>query len=213
MKVKVKICGVKTPNMAQYAIGQGAAFIGVVFFEKSPRHISFGCAAAIHKAISGNAPLVAVMVNPDDSYIAEMLENFIPEYIQLHGGESPERALEIKDKFGVKVIKAISVSERSDIKRAVEYRGIVDYIIFDSKPPKNSNLPGGNAVSFDWDILSNIDIDMKYMLSGGLNIDNVSSAIEQTKVRYIDLSSGVESSSGVKSKELIRSLFEKVKKR
>ncbi len=213
MKVKLKICGIKTENIAQYAVGHGVEYIGVIFFPKSPRHVSYSQAAKIHKSISGNANLISVMVNPSDSEIAEMLTYFKPEYIQLHGSETIERVKGIKSKFSIPLIKAISVSSKKDIKKAKLYIDDVEFILFDAKPPKNSNLPGGNAVSFDWSLLDNLDLDKKFFLSGGINIKNVDEALNISKAKYIDLSSSVESASGVKSKKLIKLLIEKVNKR
>lgn len=212
MRTKVKICGVKTPEIAKYAIGQGAEFIGVVFFPKSPRYISYSQAAKIHHAISGNAKLVAVMVNPDDSEITEMLKSFTPDYIQLHSSETPARLLQIKQKFNISIIKAISVSSKNDIKKASTYNSVVEFILFDAKPPKHSHLPGGNAISFDWSLLHNIDLGVRYFLSGGLTPSNICEAIKQTGANYIDVSSGVESELGKKSKKLINSLIQKVNK-
>jgi len=209
---KVKICGIKTPNMAQYAVGQGADFIGVIFFPKSPRHVSYVQAAAINKAISGNAKLVAVMVNPSNDEISDMLAEFTPDYIQLHGSEPIERVVELRGNLSIPLIKAISVSTKEDIKKAHIYKEHVDYILFDAKPPKGSDLPGGNAISFDWSLLKDLNLDTKYFLSGGLNISNINDAIKQTKVKYIDISSGAESSIGEKSKKLINLLIQKVNK-
>lgn len=212
MLTKVKICGIKSPKIAQYAVGLGASFVGVVFFEKSPRKISYEEAAIIHKAISGNAKLVAVMVSPEDSEISEMLSHFTPEYIQLHGDESPARVYDIKQKFNLPLIKAISVSSLKDIKKADIYHELVDYILFDAKPPKGSELPGGNAISFDWSFLKGINLDKRYFLSGGINPNNIEEALKISGARYIDVSSGVESARGIKSKKLIFNLFEKVNK-
>lgn len=210
MLTKIKICGVKTPEIAKFAVGAGADYIGVIFFPKSPRNITYNKAADISKAISGNAKLVSVMVNPDDSEIEEMLSHFRPDYIQLHGNETVDRVKYIKEKFEIPLIKAIPVSSLSDIKKAKKYGDYVEFLLFDAKPPKNSKIPGGNAVSFDWKLLSDVALDKKFFLSGGIDISNVDEAISATAAKYIDVSSSLESVRGQKSKKLISAFLKKL---
>jgi phosphoribosylanthranilate isomerase len=211
MNVKVKICGVKTPEIAEYAITQGADYIGVVFFEKSPRNIDFKTAEKIRQSLNNKAKIVAVTVNPDDDFIDAMLKEFTPDYIQLHGNETPERAREIKKKFNLKIIKAIAVSELEDLQKANNYKNIAEFILFDAKPPKNSNLPGGNAISFDWKILENQVFDFNFILSGGLDFSNVQQALSITNAKFVDVSSGVEEKFGEKSELLIKKFITAVK--
>lgn len=210
MSVKVKICGIKTPDIASLAANNGVEFIGLIFFEKSPRNVSFEEAKIVSDSIKGKAKMVAVLVSPDDEFISELLSHFTPDYIQLHGSESPERVKGIKEKFGINIIKAISVATEDDIKKAEEYNGIADYILFDANPPKNSDLPGGNAVSFDWEILKDINIKTPWILSGGLNADNIEQAILTSKAKFIDVSSGVEKIFGEKDEKLIKNFLKTV---
>jgi phosphoribosylanthranilate isomerase len=210
MKTKVKICGITDPQIAKYSVGLGVGFIGLIFFAKSPRNITYKKAAEIYRAVSGNAKVIAVMVNPSDHDIKELLSEFTPDYIQLHGNESVDRVREIKEKFGLNIIKAISVSSKCDIKKANQYLPYIKFLLFDAKPPKNSNLPGGNAISFDWNLLKNIKLDKKYFLSGGLNINNIEKALEITNASHIDISSGVEYQLGIKSKRKIFDILQKL---
>lgn len=205
--MKIKICGIKTFEAAQTALEAGATHIGFIFFEKSPRNISVAKAVEISKKIGDKIKKVAVVVDVDDRFLDEITSVLTPDYIQLHGSETSARAREIKSKFGRKIIKAIPVSEKADLEKADEYKAIADYIMFDAKPPKDSVLPGGNAVSFDWEILKNFSPEYSWILSGGLNPGNVKAAIKTTSAKFVDVSSGVESSPGNKDLNLIRAFI------
>lgn len=210
MDIRTKICGIKTPDIASFAVDSGAEFIGLIFFEKSPRNISFEQAKLVASSVKNKASIITVLVNPDDEFIADLLSHFTPDYIQLHGSETPERVKEIKDKFGIKLIKAISVNDKGDIEKAKKYEALVEFTLFDAKPPKNSDLPGGNAVSFDWDILKNINLKTPWFLSGGLHSGNIEEAITTSKAKFIDVSSGVEKDFGKKDKKLIKNFLKTV---
>jgi len=133
-----------------------------------------------------------------------------PDMLQLHGNESPEHVLTIKALYGLPVMKVFSVRTADDLKRVEAYIGIADRFLFDAKAPKGSELPGGNGISFDWSLLGWLDGSIDYMLSGGLNKDNVADALVKTKARGIDVSSGVETKPGVKSVALIDEFFDAV---
>ncbi|MDX1949513.1 MAG: phosphoribosylanthranilate isomerase [Rickettsiales bacterium] len=222
--MKVKICGIKDKETALFATSKGADFLGFVFFEKSPRNISIDKAIEIKNSLINSFPckressymdsrirgnenfdkskieipkIVAVLVDADDNFLHE-LQKLNPDYIQLHGSETPAKSREIKEKYNFNIIKAISISEEKDLEKAKEFSNIADYILFDAKPPKTSVLPGGNAISFDWKILKNFNPSYKWFLSGGLNSENISEALSLANPYGLDVSSGVESSAGVK---------------
>ncbi|MEG6508311.1 phosphoribosylanthranilate isomerase [Methyloligella sp. 2.7D] len=206
MAVKIKICGVRTPEIAEAAIAAGADYIGMVFFEKSPRNIAADDAARLVQSIGGRVPTVAVLVDPDDALIDHIVTKVEPDYLQLHGGESPERLAAIKLRSGRSLIKAVPVAEKSDIDGARAYGEIADLILFDAKVP-GARLPGGTGKSFDWTLLSGPDVIRPFGLSGGLDAGNVLEAIDIAEPDLIDVSSGVESAPGVKDEELIRAFI------
>ncbi len=196
--MNIKICGVRTPEVAQAAVDAGATHIGFVFFNNSPRNISPQEAAQVSAKISGRAKTAAVTVDATDEQLDKIVAALSPNYIQLHGSETPARALEIKRRYYVKIIKAIAVSTAADLKKADEFAGIADHIMFDAKPPKGADLPGGNAVSFNWEILRNFKAGYSCIVSGGLTPENVNEALRITGTGFIDVSSGVESTRGNK---------------
>lgn len=212
MKPDIKICGLKSAEAIDCALKRGASHIGFIFFEKSPRYIEPDIAGKLAEPIRGKAKIVAVTVNPTSDELDEIVELLKPDMIQLHGDESPERVLTIKAVYGLPVMKAFSVRSADDLKRVEAYIGIADRFLFDAKPPKGSELPGGNGVSFDWSLLGWLDDSVDYMLSGGLNKDNIAEALAITKAPGIDVSSGVESAPGVKSVAMIDEFFDAVER-
>jgi len=212
MKPDIKICGLKTAETIDRALKRGATHIGFIFFEKSPRYIEPDVAGRLADAVRGKAKIVAVTVNPTNDDLDEIVALLRPDIIQLHGDESPERVLTIKAVYGLPVMKAFSVRTSDDLKRVEAYIGIADRFLFDAKPPKGSELPGGNGVSFDWSLLDWLDGSVDYMLSGGLNKDNIADALIITKASGIDVSSGVESAPGAKSVAMIDEFFDAVEK-
>ncbi|MET3856747.1 phosphoribosylanthranilate isomerase [Rhizobium sp. OAE497] len=212
MKPDIKICGLKTAEAIDRALARGATHIGFIFFEKSPRYIEPDVAGRLAEAARGKAKIVAVTVNPTNDDLDEIVALLRPDMIQLHGDESPERVLTIKAVYGLPVMKAFSVRTSEDLQRVEAYIGIADRFLFDAKPPKGSELPGGNGVSFDWSLLSWLDDSVDYMLSGGLNKDNIAQAMAITKAPGIDVSSGVESAPGTKDVVMIDRFFDAVEK-
>ena len=210
MTVSVKICGLKTPETMRAALDCGADHVGFIFFAKSPRNVAPEVAADLRKAARGRAKAVAVTVNADDETLEQIVEAVDPDMLQLHGKESPERLAEIRLRFDRPVMKAFAIREAADLDAIAPYKGIADRFLFDAKPPAGSELPGGNAVSFDWTLLARLDDDVDYMLSGGLDADNIAIALLQTGAKAVDLSSGVESAPGVKDVGLIRDFFKAV---
>ena len=210
MRPDIKICGLKTPEAVERALQRGATHIGFIFFEKSPRYVEPALAGQLAERARGRAKIVAVTVNPTNDELDEIVALVRPDLLQLHGEESPERVLTIKALHGLPVMKALPVRSRDDLKRVESYIGIADRFLFDAKPPAGSALPGGNGVSFDWSLMHWLDDSVDYMLSGGVNRDNVALALANTNASGIDISSGVESAPGIKDLSKIDQFFDAV---
>lgn len=210
MVPEIKICGLKTPEAVDRALERGATHIGFIFFERSPRYIEPDVAGKLAERARGKAKIVAVTVNPSNDDLDEIVSLVQPDIIQLHGNESPERVLTIKAVHGLPVMKVFSVRDANDLRRVEAYIGIADRFLFDAKAPVGSELPGGNGVSFDWSLMHWLDDRVEYMLSGGLNKDNIALALASTKASGIDVSSGVESAPGVKDLKKIDEFFDAV---
>jgi phosphoribosylanthranilate isomerase len=202
--IGVKICGIRTAADLETAVEAGATHCGLVFFPPSPRSLSLDMAAGLARLGRGRVTMVALTVDADDALLADIAASVAPDMIQLHGKESPERAAEIRNQTKRPVIKAVSVAEARDVEAASAYRGAADLILFDAKPPRNSVIPGGNGLSFDWSLLAGVKGRMDFALSGGLTPDNVAEAIAATHPVLVDVSSGVETAPGQKNAELIR---------
>ena len=212
MRPDIKICGLKTPEAVDRAVERGATHVGFIFFGKSPRNIEPDLAGILADRARGRAKIVAVTVDADNDDLDEIIALVRPDILQFHGAESPERVLTIKAVTGLPVMKAFSIREPDDLKRIGPYIGIADRFLFDAKPPAGSDLPGGNGVSFDWRVLRTLDADVDYMLSGGLNKDNIADALRETGARGIDVSSGVESAPGVKDLDKMDEFFAAVER-
>ena len=194
----VKICGLSTPETLDVALAAGADMVGFVRYPKSPRHVSLDLGHRLSLQARGRAQRVVLLVNPGDEDIAQAIEAINPDLIQLHGHETPERVAAIRSMVRRPVMKALGVAEASDLQALTPYAG-VDHILLDAKPPRTLEaLPGGNGISFDCRLLNGLDPRVSFMLSGGLNPDNVAEAIRLTKPRAVDVSSGVESGPGLK---------------
>lgn len=211
MTLDIKICGLKTEEAVDRAVALGATHIGFIFFEKSPRYIEPADAGRLADRIRGKAKIVAVSVDADNDDLDEIVDLLRPDMLQLHGKETPERVLTVKAVTGLPVIKAFSIQTADDLRKIEAYDGIANRYLFDAKPPKNSELPGGNGVSFDWRLLSELDPSIDYFLSGGLNKDNLGEALRIARPPGIDASSGLESSPGVKDLTMIDEFFAAVR--
>lgn len=199
MRDAVKICGLSTPDTLDAALGAGAEFVGFVRFPRSPRHVGLDLGRRLSEQARGRALRVVLLVDPDDAALAEALEALDPDLVQLHGRESPARAAAIRERFGRPVMKAVGIAGAADLATAAAYRGLVDHLLLDAKPPRTADaLPGGNGISFDWRLLDGLDPGLPFMLSGGLDPVSVAEAIRRTKPWAVDVSSGVESGPGVK---------------
>ncbi|MEO0619162.1 MAG: phosphoribosylanthranilate isomerase [Pseudomonadota bacterium] len=202
MQTDVKICGLSTAETMDAALDAGAAYVGLVFYPPSPRHLTPDAAKALAARAVGRAEIVALFVDPDDAEIDTVVQAIAPDYIQLHGEEPPSRAAELRNRTGTKIIKAAKVATADDIADAGRYAGCADILLFDAKAPPTASadksLPGGNGETFDWSLLESRPADMDWMLSGGLNATNVAEAIASTAAPMIDVSSGVERGRGIK---------------
>ncbi len=211
MSVNVKICGLSTPETAHAAAEAGAAYLGFMFFEPSPRHLTDDAARTLGRELPEGPARVGVFVDADNVTIDRAIEAMNLNWLQLHGGETPDRISELKLRTGLKVMKAAGGSERADIKAAEHYFEVADAMLFDAKPPAGSVLPGGNAVSFPWEIMAGANLPDTWMLAGGLKPENVEEAVKLSQARILDVSSGVETSSGVKSISLIQAFLNAAK--
>ena len=203
----VKICGVSDPGAVEAAVAGGARYVGFVFYPRSPRNVTPETACALSSLLPRGAIPVALSVDPDDDLIDRM--NPAVRMFQLHGRETPDRVAEIRARTGKPVMKAIKISRPADLAAAAAYVGGADMLLFDSKtPPRMAGaMPGGNAVSFDWSILAGRSWPVPWMLSGGLDPDNVADAVRISGAPAVDVSSGVESAPGVKDPDRIRAFL------
>lgn len=204
--MRAKICGLTTPEAVEAAAEAGAAYIGFVFFPKSPRNLSLAEAEVLALSVPPGIVKVALTVNADDALIDDIAALPI-DMFQLHGAESPVRVAEVKARTGLPVMKAIGVADAQDLERIADYDGVADQILVDAKPPKGGEVPGGNGLAFDWRLIEGRDWTGPWMLAGGLDPDNVAAATRLTGAAQVDVSSGVESAPGVKDIEKIRAFM------
>jgi phosphoribosylanthranilate isomerase len=204
MSQAVKICGLSTAPTLAAALDAGADMVGFVFFEKSPRCVTYEQARGLAARARQRAEIVALCVDASDEALRMIVAATEPDYLQLHGQESPERVAEIQRKFGVSAIKAIGVADAADFAKAGEYKDAADALLIDAKPPKGAVLPGGNGIPFDWRLARNFHPRKPWLLSGGLDASNIAEAIALSQARGVDVSSGVESAPGVKDIEKIK---------
>ena len=210
---KAKICGLSTPETVRAALDGGAAFLGFVFFDRSPRNLSPEAAARLAEPVRGRgAKTVAVTVDPDDALIERLMATLRPDLIQVHGKETPSRVREIAARSGVGVIKAFSVSSSSDVDQAGAFDSVAEHLMFDAKPVEGSVLPGGTGARFDWGLLAGRRFSRPHFLAGGLDPWNVAEAIKASGTPIVDVSSGVERGPGLKDPALITAFLDAVKR-
>lgn len=212
MPVDAKICGLTTPDAVDAALGGGARYLGFVVFPPSPRHVTPVDAARLADRARGKADIVAVTVNADDTLLADIRNTLKPDWIQLHGSESPDRVREAKTYAGKGVIKALPISGRADLAAVEIFADAADLFLFDAKPPKDASRPGGWGEAFDWTLLKGAAISRPWLLSGGLTPANVRAAVSASGAGAVDVSSGVESAPGVKDNALIARFLEECRK-
>ena len=198
------------PEDVSIAIENGAAFLGFIVECPSKRRLCVSDAAALaSKTLT--APRVAVTVNPDDDLLTRLMAEMSPDYVQLHGDETPARAAEIAKRFDVKIIKAVGIASDADMKTSETYAGAADFILYDAKPPQNEAVRGGHGVAIDWNIIARAPTPKTFAVAGGLTPDNVAQAISATRAPIVDVSSGVEARPGVKDHSKINAFMDAVK--
>lgn len=194
----IKICGLSTPETLEAALGAGAEMIGLNFHPKSPRHVTPQRAAELAAQARGRTQIVALIVDFEPQRAAELAELVRPDWLQLHGGETPGQVAAIRAAAGLPVMKALGIATAADLAEVAAYRNVADRILLDAKPPKDAAYPGGHGRPFDWGLLAGLDPALSFMLSGGLFPANVAEAIRIARPAGVDVSSGVESAPGVK---------------
>jgi phosphoribosylanthranilate isomerase len=212
MGVKAKICGISTPEAVTAALDGGAAFLGFMFFDRSPRNIAPEAAARLIQPVRGQARVVAVMVDPDDAEVDRIAAILRPDLIQLHGKETPSRARAIAARAGAGVVKVLPVSEASDLAAARDYESVVDHLMFETKPAKDAERPGGLGIPFDWTLLAGRRFERPWFLAGGLDPWNLGEAVRQSGAPLLDVSSGVERGAGLKDPALIAAFLDAAKR-
>ncbi len=205
-KTKIKICGLKHPLEVQCAANYGAKWYGMIFEKNSPRFINYKQAKVLLSITPDCIDPIAVTVNPSYSKV-QHLNKLGFKWIQLHGNESINFCVSLKKELNFKIIKAISVNSLKDLEYANFYKNTVDWILFDYK---DDLLAGGTGKSFDWSLLKKNSLNFNWILSGGLDYNNVDLAIKSTRSKAVDVSSGVEVKKGIKSTELIKKFCNKI---
>ena len=205
-KTKIKVCGLKHPFEVKCAADYGATWYGMIFEKDSPRFISYKKAEVLLNSTPECIKPIAVTVNPSNSKVQDLNELGF-KYIQLHGNESIDFCINLKKKFNLKIIKAISVKSLKDLKYANSYKNTVDWVLFDYK---DDLLAGGTGKSFDWSLLDKNSLNFNWILSGGLDYNNIELALKSTRATAVDVSSGVEVKKGIKSTELIKEFCNKI---
>jgi phosphoribosylanthranilate isomerase len=206
----IKICGIKTEAILDAAIDAGADMVGLMHFPRSPRHLELDPIGELISLARGRIETCVVLVNPDNTLVAQVAA-LGPDWIQLHGPETPHRVEAIRDEAGIAIMKVCSIGGPDDVAHVADYADIADRILLDTKPPKGADRPGGLGEPFDWALLKALDPSLGFMLSGGLTPETVAAAIKATHPIGVDVSSGVEKAPGVKDAGLIRTFIEKVR--
>jgi phosphoribosylanthranilate isomerase len=207
MPALVKICGLSTPETLDVALDAGADMVGFMFFSASPRNVSLGEARALGARVQGRARKVAVTVDAGDTLLARIIEALKPDMLQLHGHETPQRVAAVRESFGLPVMKVLPIETKSDLGAIPLYTRAADRLLFDAKAPHDATRPGGLGKPFDWHLLAGLDLSIPFLLSGGLNAENVAEALRITRAPAVDVSSGVESAPGVKDPDKIRAFI------
>ena len=205
--MKVKICGLSDAASVDASVAAGAAYVGFVFFPKSPRNVSISEARDLAARVPNGVCRTGLFVDPDDAQIDRVLESVPLDLIQLHGSESCERVQSIKDSFGLPVMKSLGIGTESDVEQIEDWDGHVDQLLVDARPAAHADRPGGHGSAFDWNLLANRTWNLPWMLAGGLDVGNVGAAIRMTGATQVDVSSGVESAPGIKDCDRIKAFI------
>jgi phosphoribosylanthranilate isomerase len=201
--VQVKICGVNSAEAADAVAAAGADYAGLVFYPPSPRHVGYDQAASLATRLRGRCRVVGVVVDASDAELDAAINAAQPDVLQLHGRETAGRVAAIRQRFGLPVMKAISIADASDLAAVAAYEQVADMLLFDAKAPITASRPGGHGAAFDWQLLCGRKFSRPWLLGGGLHADSVARAIRACDAPGVDCSSGVETETGVKSAQLI----------
>ena len=204
MSIQVKICGITSADAADAAMRAGADYAGLVFHPGSPRYLQPEQASALAARIRGRSRLAVLLADARDEDIAIAVTAVKPDFVQLHGRETPERVAAVKRRFGVSVIKVISIADADDLAEVFAFEKVADMLLFDAKAPANASRPGGHGAAFDWQLLRGRTFSRPWLLAGGITAENVGRAIRAAEAPGVDVSSGVETSPGIKSSDMIR---------
>jgi phosphoribosylanthranilate isomerase len=207
MPLLVKICGLKTPDALDAALDAGADMVGFVFFPPSPRDLGVEAARALGEQVKGRAKKVALSVDATDAELDRVVEALKPDMLQLHGKETPERVAAVRSRFHLPVMKALPIEQKSDLAPIRLYEKVADWLLFDGRAPREATRPGGLGKAFDWTVLENLNLEVPFMLSGGLDASNVAEALRITRAPAVDVSSGVERAPGEKDPDKIRAFI------
>jgi phosphoribosylanthranilate isomerase len=203
----VKICGIRTPEILEAAIGAGADMVGFAHFQRSPRHVDVETLTELISLARGRVETAVFLVNPDNSSVMEIAA-LSPDWIQLHGPETPHRVAAIREEAGIAVIKAVPIGSAEDVAHVADFAEVADRLLLDAKAPKGADRPGGHGIPFDWTLLKALDPSLPFMLSGGLTPETVGAAVRTVRPLGVDVSSGVETAPGQKDAGLIRAFIE-----
>ena len=203
-RVRFKVCGVTAVPQVEAAAEAGAGYVGLVFFDRSPRAVAVPLARELAWAAPVGMAKVGLFVDPSDELLAAVVDHVPLDMVQLHGRETPGRVAEVRERWGLPVMKAVGVASAEDLGRVRDYEAVADQLLLDAKAPAGAALPGGNGVAFDWGLLSGFQSRRPWMLAGGLTPANVADAVRVSGARQVDVSSGVESAPGVKDPERVR---------
>jgi phosphoribosylanthranilate isomerase len=201
--MRVKICGIRTRADAVAAAEAGAAYVGLVFYERSPRGLTLGDARWIAEGVPQSLLRVVLTVDADDELLDAIASTVPFEMLQLHGRESPERVAAVRERYGLPVMKAVGVRGEEDLEALREYEQASDQLLVDARPPKDADRPGGTGTAFDWRLIQGRRWRTPWMLAGGLTPENVAEAVRETAADQVDVSSGVESRPGEKDPDRI----------
>lgn len=202
----IKICGIKTEAILDAAIDAGADMVGFVHFPRSPRHLDIDAIGELISLTRGRAESCVLLVNPDNTLVAQVAA-LGPDWIQLHGPETPHRVEAIRDEAGIAIMKVCAIGSAADVEHVAAFADVADRLMLDTKPPKGADRPGGTGEAFDWTLLKALDPELSFILAGGLAPSTVAGAIKTVMPMGVDVSSGVESAPGVKDAALIRAFI------
>ncbi len=208
MPTQIKICGLSTEASIDAAAKAGATHIGLVHFDKSPRHVTLGQAEGLRMRAPPSLKVVLLLVNAPADQTGIAIEKVKPDVIQFHGTETPEWLRAVKDATGLEIWKALGVKTRETLLASDRFVGIADRLLFDA--PAQA-LPGGTGTRFDWSLLAEHRHQMDWGLAGGLDPENVGEALRVTRAPLVDTSSGVESAPGIKDVDKIAAFCKAVR--